>query len=86
MEGAAKPPLFVLSGIRTMEKLYTKKEVAEYFKISEKTVDRLIRQFSIPILKIGHQVRISESSIGKMAKRSMSGVEINETAKMLLGG
>jgi len=79
-------PLYKYYGIRKMERLFTKREVAEYLKISEKTVDRLIRRFSIPIIKIGHQVRISESSIGKMVKRSMSGVEIIETAKMLLGG
>ena len=46
-----------------MEKLFTKRQAAEYFQVSQRTVDRLIDELNIPVYKIGRQVRIPESSI-----------------------
>ena len=38
-----------------MEKLYTKKEVASYLRVSVRTIDRLIAKMDIPIYSIGRQ-------------------------------
>ena len=58
-----------------MEKLFTKKEVARYLKVSERTVDRLRSEMEISVYRIRGQVRIPASSINKMLKGSMSGDE-----------
>jgi len=46
-----------------MEKFFTKRQAAEYFQVSQRTIDRLINRLNIPVYKIGRQVRIPESSI-----------------------
>ena len=50
-------------GIRTMENLYTIKEVAEILKVSERTIRRILIDNEIPIYRIGRQIRISESTL-----------------------
>jgi len=45
------------------EKLFTKRQAAEYFQVSQQTIDRLIIRLDIPVFKVGRQVRIPESSI-----------------------
>jgi len=46
-----------------MKIYHTRKDVAEIYIISVKTVDRLIRKLDIPIIKIGGQIRIPDSSL-----------------------
>ena len=67
-----------------MEKLFTKKEVARYLKVSERTVDRLRSEMEISIYRIRGQVRIPASSINKMLKGSMSGDERDKTINDIL--
>lgn len=55
-----------------MEKLFTKKEVAGYLKVSERTITRLIADMEIRIFYIGRQVRIPVSSVKKLLKGPMS--------------
>ena len=46
-----------------MVKLYTTREVAEYFGVSLSTVIRLIRDGELDAIKIRRQVRISDKAI-----------------------
>ena len=46
-----------------MEKLFTKKQLAEMLQISVRTVDRRIKSLNLPVCKIGRLVRIPESSL-----------------------
>ena len=57
------------------EKLYTKLEVAEYLKVSTRTVDRLIVDMDLPVYHIRRQVRIPKSSVKMILNGSMSGDE-----------
>jgi excisionase family DNA binding protein len=58
-----------------MEKLFTKRQAAEYFQVSKRTIDRLINRLDIPVFKIGRQVRIPESSIELMMQKVHMTVE-----------
>jgi len=58
-----------------MEKLFTKRQAAEYFQVSQRTIDRLINRLDIPVFKIGRQVRIPESSIELMMQKVHMTVE-----------
>ena len=58
-----------------MEKLFTKRQAAEYFQVSKRTIDRLITKLDIPVFKIGRQVRIPESSIELMMQKVHMTVE-----------
>ena len=40
------------------EEFLTHKQVAARLQVSTKTVARLIKQLSIPVVKVGHQVRV----------------------------
>ena len=51
------------SGIRDLERLYTKQEVACYLKISVRTVDREIARLGLQVYKVGRSVRIPESTL-----------------------
>ena len=46
-----------------MDKFYTVPEVAELLKISQSKMYRLVQRGSIPHVKIGRNVRISESDL-----------------------
>lgn len=46
-----------------MEKLYTKKEVAEYLQVSLRSVQYYIERGELKILKIGGNVRIKEADL-----------------------
>ena len=78
----------IKSGIRNMEEpLLTKKEVAEYLKVSTRTVDRLIVLLEIPVFVVGRQIRIPESSLKLMMKRnSMTAKERNNVINKIYGG
>ena len=58
-----------------MEKLFTKKEVADYLQVSIRTVDRLICDMDLPVYHLRRQVRISESSVEMILNESMSSEE-----------
>ena len=64
-----------------MEKLFTKKEAANYMKVSERTVSRMIKSMSLRIYRVGRQVRIPATSINKMLK----GASIVNVRKMTQG-
>jgi excisionase family DNA binding protein len=49
-----------------METLFTKKEVAAYLKVSERTVDREIDRLGLKVYNVGRSVRIPESSLKLM--------------------
>lgn len=49
-----------------LETLFTKKEAAAYMKVSQRTVDRLIRELDLVVYKVGRSIRIPESSMKKM--------------------
>lgn len=52
-----------------MEDLYTIKELAKHLKVSEKTIRRRINELSVPVYRIGRQIRIPESSIDIIKKQ-----------------
>ncbi len=68
-----------------METLYTKKEVAEYLKISVRSIDRILDQFNIPAFRAGRQVRIPESSLHLMLQKGITGTENQKIVKRILG-
>ena len=53
-----------------MEKLFTKKQLAEMLQISIRTVDRRIESLKLPVFKVGRLVRIPESSFQLMINKS----------------
>ncbi len=69
------PPVLYKSGIRIMEKLFTKQQVADHLQVSTRTVDRLIHRLNTPVFHIGRQVRIPESSVKMILNESMSSDE-----------
>jgi len=54
-----------------MEKLLTKKEVAEYFNMSISTIDRLMRDRIIPYIKIQKTIRFKKSEIDKFLESNV---------------
>ena len=73
------------SGIRTMkEKLYTKKQVAEYLQVSIRTVDRLIGEMDLPVYHIRRQVRIPQTSVDMILAESMSSDERDKIVNDIL--
>ena len=67
-----------------MEALFTKKEVAAYLKVSERTVDREIDRLELEVYKVGRSVRIPESSLKQMLEDArMSGEEKKNIIKAL---
>jgi excisionase family DNA binding protein len=70
-----------------MEKLYTKKEVASYLRVSVRTIDRLIAKMDIPIYFIGRQIRIPESSQQLLLKKnSMTQKDRQDLINKIYGG
>ena len=66
---------------------YTRKDIAELYSISVKTVDRLIRKIDIPIIKVGGQIRIHETSLELFIdNNSKSNFEIQEFVNKTYGG
>ena len=63
------------SGIRNMEKLFTKQQVADHLQVSTRTVDRLIGDMDLPVYHIRRQIRIPQSSVKMILNESMSGDE-----------
>lgn len=70
-----------------MKIYYARKEIANIYSISVKTVDRLIRKIDIPIIKIGGQIRIHESSLELFIQNnSKSSNELNEFINQAFSG
>ena len=70
--GRSYRPTFLLLINKIMEKLFTKKEVAGYLKVSERTISRLIADLEVQTYHIGRQARIPVSSVNKLLKGPMS--------------
>ena len=70
--GRSYRPTFLLLRNKIMEQLFTKKEVAGYLKVSERTISRLIADLEVQTYHIGRQVRIPVSSVNKLLKGPMS--------------
>ena len=56
-----------------MTELMTVGEVANYLRVTEKTIYRLLRRSSIPATKVGHQWRFEKSSIDEWLHRGSVG-------------
>ncbi len=65
------PPVLYKSGIRIMEKLFTKQQVADHLQVSTRTVDRLRVDMDLPVYHIGNRVRIPQSSVDMILEESM---------------
>ena len=53
-----------------MAELMTVEEVADYLRVTEKTIYRLLRRGEIPATKVGHQWRFGRSSIESWLQKS----------------
>ncbi len=53
-----------------MTELMTVEEIADYLRVTEKTIYRLLRQRKIPATKVGHQWRFDKASIDKWLHRN----------------
>jgi excisionase family DNA binding protein len=60
-----------------MAKLLTVEEVAQYLRVTEKTIYRLLRQGKIPSTKVGRQWRFNKAVVDKWLERNSVGVKAN---------
>jgi len=60
-----------------MAELMTVKEVADYLRVTEKTIYRLLERRIIPAARIGHQWRFDRILIDEWLQRSSVGVKAN---------
>lgn len=60
-----------------MTELMTLEEVADYLRVTEKTVYRLLRRGKIPATKVGHQWRFHRASIDEWLNGNSVGVKAN---------
>ncbi len=58
-----------------MTNLMTVGEVADYLRVTKKTIYRLLEQGTIPATKVGHQWRFERSSIDDWLQRNSVGVK-----------
>ncbi len=56
-----------------MTELMTVQEIADYLRVTKKTIYRLLEQGNIPATKVGRQWRFDKASIGKWLHRSLVG-------------
>ena len=57
-----------------MAELMTVEEVADYLRVAEKTIYRLLRRGSFPATKVGHSWRFDKASIDDWLHRNSVGV------------
>ena len=76
-----------------MAKLMTVDEVADYLRVTEKTIYRLLRQGKIPATKVGNQWRFAQGSIdgwlqqnSVTAKANILVVDDEEVVRLLFKG
>jgi len=60
-----------------MAELMTVEEVADYLRVTEKTIYRLLERSGIPAAKVGHQWRFDKASIDEWIRRKSIGVRVN---------
>jgi len=60
-----------------MPELMTVEEVADYLRVTEKTIYRLLERSGIPATKVGHQWRFDKTSIDEWIRRNSVGVKVN---------
>ena len=60
-----------------MAELMTLEEVANYLRVTKKTVYRLLKQGKIPASKVGHQWRFDKASIDEWLKQKSGGADAN---------
>jgi excisionase family DNA binding protein len=60
-----------------MPELMTVREVAEYLRVTQKTVYRLLQRSSIPALKVSHSWRFDKAVIDEWLRKSAIGVKAN---------
>jgi len=60
-----------------MTELMTVEEVAEYLRVTKKTIYRLLKRDGIPATKVGHQWRFDKNSIDEWLQRSSVGTKAN---------
>lgn len=60
-----------------MADLLTLQEVADYLRVTEKTIYRLLERGSIPALKVGHQWRFERALVDEWLQRSASRATAN---------
>jgi len=60
-----------------MTELMTVEEVADYLRVTKKTIYRLLRQGKIPATKVGHQWRFNKDSIDEWLQRRSVGTKAN---------
>ena len=63
-----------------MPELMTLEEIADYLRLNEKTIYRLLNEDNIPAIKIGHLWRFKKSAIDKWLNKKSAG----KTAKILV--
>ena len=49
----------------TQSGLFTRKQIADYIGVSERTISNMMRQRRIPVIKIGKSVRFDPSKVRK---------------------
>jgi DNA binding domain, excisionase family len=54
--------------VARVEKMLTKKQVAEMLQVSERTIDRM-REAGLPYIKVCRQVRFNESDVLKFIRK-----------------
>jgi len=60
-----------------MPELLTVREVADYLRVTQKTVYRLLQQGSIPALKVSHSWRFDKAAIDDWLKSTTVGAKAN---------
>ena len=60
-----------------MAKLLTVEELADYLRVTEKTIYRLLRQGKIPSTKVGRQWRFDRSLVDEWLQRNSVGAKAN---------
>ena len=60
-----------------MAKLMTVDEVADYLRVTEKTIYRLLKRGKIPATKVGNQWRFDKTLIDEWLQRSSVGAKAN---------
>lgn len=51
------------------EKLYTRLNVASILSVHERTVDRIIKAYNLPIVRIGNLVRIPKKTLDALIEK-----------------
>ena len=59
-----------------MTEIMTVKEVAAYLRVAKKTVYRLLKQGTLPAVRVGHQWRFEKASIDDWLHRNSAGQRV----------